>query len=926
MELKIREIQICGQPGYAFTDDTSPQIAIYTEGGFADETEIVVSHDCETDWHHVGKGDIYFNYQGKPLLPHTTYLVRVSVRRTISGSKAEASEMEARFDTGFLGNGWQASWIEPVQEAAVREPEILFYQIFNPATWGSLQEEKLRPVQEIRKTFFLEKCPLQAVLYATARGVYEVYVNGKRPDTRRMAPEISVYPKRLYYQRYEITELLQEGENELRFLLADGWWSGRIGLSGDSCQYGERLALLAQAELWEQGKTTQGEPMVLCTDETFECRESQIRYADLYIGEKWDLTMLPQEWKRCRSAEQAAGSRCLIPDEALRTKSNLVAQPIRPLAVLDSLKGTLMRTPKGDLIADFGQTMAGTVRLQLNAQGRREIVLEHCEALDENGEFFQNIVGRNKQQRDALICDSWPVEFAPRFTYHGFRYVRITGVTEDEIESIYADVVGTPLSYIGEFSCSEEALNQLDHNIRWSMQSNFVSIPTDCPQREKMGWTGDIQIFTPTAACYADVRGFLKGWLANMREEQRPDGEIPNYVPAFPINDQIQRNAQKRKDNTSAAWGDSCVLVPLYLYRKTGDLSILEENLEMMERWLGFIENARKILPENYESMTEEEKARCPYLWRSGHQYGDWLIPSFMKQKNGMALGRAATAEVISSSFYAVTLGAYIEVLDALLSDKNKEVQEEQEGKQALLEKRSQTSRLLEQIRSAVREEYISEDGTVKGNLQGLYVIMLYAGIVTGELGQKVAKKLSELIRSNGTRLDTGFVTTPYLLDVLCDNGYTDLAYELLYQMEPPSWLYQVKQGATTIWESWMAVLSDGHPTDSSMNHYSLGSVGDWIYRHIGGIQIDHAMRDGILIMPDTDREVSWAKTALKLPFGTVSCSWKREKEQVRMEIETPAKCQVRLGTEQTDLAPGKYQIRKQKGSAKLCVEKIGQM
>ncbi len=877
MTFKIREIQICGQPWYAFTDEEFPQIAVYTEGGPADEIRISVSHGTVNDWVCEGKEGPYFSYQGSTLIPQTHYEIRILARQ--SGTVSEA---KAEFDTGFMKNSWQAHWIEPVQQKAVREPEITFYQIFNPAIRTELDESKMRPAQEIKKEFTLNELPERAVLYATAHGIYEVYVNGKRPDERRLAPEISVYQKRLYYQRYDITGLLKEGKNELLFIVADGWWAGRIGLSGDSCQYGDRLALLAQAELYQNGEKT-----VLGSDDTFLCRESQIRYADLYIGEKWDLTEEKGEWDLCR----ISGNSAYPP----------AAQPVAPVSVLKSLKGKLIRTKKGDLLIDFGQTVAGTVRITLSAAGKREVRLEHCEALDENGEFYQNIVGRNKQQTDVLICETWPVTFSPHFTYHGFRYVRISGVKEEEITSVYADVIGTPISYDGSFSCSDENINQLTRNIRNSMTANFISIPTDCPQREKMGWTGDIQIFTPTACSFADVRGFLENWLANMRLEQRPDGEIPNYIPAFPVSDKIQREAQKQ--NTSSAWGDACVLVPLYLYRKTGDLSVLSDNLSMMENWLSFIDEACKVKPEGYEGFTKEEKERSRYLWRSGHQFGDWLIPSFQGRENGMNLGCRATGEVISSSFYAVTLEAYLEILDALLASA-------EEGEAVLFrQKRARAEERLGKVKDAVCEEYVSPDGTVKGNLQGLYVIVLKAGIVQGELAKKTAAKLSELIIQNGTRLDTGFVTTPYLLDVLCDYGYEDLAYQLLFQTEAPSWLYQVKHGATSIWESWEAVLPDGHPTDSSMNHYSLGSVGDFIVRHIGGIRTDNYFRDGITFRPDTDGPVSKAEASVMLPCGKAFCSWERKDGILKVSVCSPVKCRVILGEEEMNLDAGEYRI-----------------
>lgn len=883
MDFRIREIQICGQSGYVFTDDRQPVFTLCTEGGLADRVEIEVRHGDAVDWQAKEKSGMYFTYAGKELLPCESYIVTITAQKGETASRARAA-----FDTGMLGKAWKSSWIEPVQEDAVQEERIRFYQIFSPEMQKVNSEDRLRPAQELQKTVILEKEPEKAVLYATAHGVYELTVNGKRADERRLPPEISVYPRRMYYQRYDLAGLLHKGENEITVTLADGWWCGRIGLSGDSCQYGSRLGFLAQMEY-----VVNGEKRWLLTDESWRCRPSYIVYADLYIGEKWNLTETPGSWRSCETVPFGT--------------ENLCAQELAPVQTVQELKGRLFRTPGGELLADFGQTVAGVVKLKADSSGKKTIVLEHCEVLDKNGEFFRNIVGRNKQQRDTCICDRWPVVFCPKFTYHGFRYVRISGIQEEEIQDISAEVIGSPLHFHGDFSCSDDRLNRLQQNIRWSMRGNFISIPTDCPQREKMGWTGDIQVFTPTACFNADVNGFLQSWLANMRCEQRESGEIPNYIPAFPVNDRMQREGFHTGDNTSAAWGDACILVPLYLYNATGDSSVLKDNLPMMERWLGFIRQALNQVPEDYESFPEDKKERYRYLWLSGHHFGDWLIPSFMEQPDGTRRGMEATCHVVSSAFYAVTLRAFEQVLSILLREKEN----------SIWRKRSEEIRReLRHVKKAVCEEYINPDGMIRGDLQGLYVIVLYAGIAEGELRKKVAAQLASRILENGTRLDTGFVTTPYLLQTLCDNGYRDLAYKLLFQTKQPSWLYQVEQGATTIWENWNAVRSDGEVTNSSMNHYALGSVGEWIYRHIGGIAVSGMSE--IHFAPDTGREITWSRAETMLPCGRVFCSWERNNGEIRMRVGSPLPAAVTLEGERASLAPGRYTIVKRGGGAPM--------
>ncbi len=888
MQFKIQEIQICGQSGYCFTDDPSPQFAVYTEGGSADRIEIRVSHsghdgaDSE-DWAAGFEHQSFIRYSGIALSPKTNYLVEVLAEK--DGNRVSAS---ASFDTGFLGGDWEAKWIEPQQERAVPEPELLFHQTFIPKFWGTLEESKLRPAQVIYKTFQMDSIPEQAVLYASAHGVYQVRINGSLPDERRLAPEISAYQENLYYQRYDLTEFIVRGENTLEFTVADGWWIGRIGLIGSSCQYGDMLGLIAQLEITKDSFTE-----VIGSDESFLSAESRIRYADLYIGEKWDLTY-PQgaEMHNCRETDTST--------------ANLCAQSLAPVRVVETLDGKLFRTPGGDLLVDFGQIIAGVVNLKLNASGKRIITLEHCEVLS-HGEFYRNIVGRNKQQLDTLISDSWPCEFEPQFTYHGFRYVRIVGVAEEEIERIQAKVIRSPIRFQGEFRCSDDRLTKLQQNIQWSMRGNFVSIPTDCPQREKMGWSGDILTFAETAMCNADLRGFLENWLANMRLEQKADGEVPNYIPDFPTNDRVQRRASG--DNTSAAWGDACIIVPWVIYESTGDIRVLADNLDMMERWLAFIDRAVQVMPKDYDSFDEAKKERYHYLWHSGHHYGDWLIPSFMKEPDGMHRGMIVTAEIVSSAFYAVTLRTYIQVLEAL--NMSSDVMDGAESKQDGYEKKIRnTCELLDKVKAAVRDEYIAADGSVPGDLQGLYVILLYADIAEGELKSKVVSKLVELIHRDGDQLNTGFVSTPYLLPILSENGYSDLAWKLLIRDQAPSWLYQVKKGATTIWESWEAVTEDDEVTTSSFNHYALGSVGAWMYRYIGGIRHVDFNKEMIVFEPYLDCGLASAAVTVQKPFGKVHCEWKKEGRNIEIRIQSPVKFLLNIADERVESAAGEYVFR----------------
>jgi alpha-L-rhamnosidase len=580
---------------------------------------------------------------------------------------------------------------------------------------------------------------------------------------------------------------------------------------------------------------------------------------------------------------------------------NLLAQPTAPVVEWESLEPVNMFTaPNGDLVADFGTCLAGVAEVTVQAPEATEVTLDFSEVLDERGDFFRNIMGRNKDQRDVFVCGPGETTFRPWFTYHGFRYMRIAGVTQDQIISVHAHALGTELVSTGRFSCSDERLNVLQRNIRRSERSNMLSVPTDCPQREKMGWTGDILVFAKTGCFNFDLSNFLSSWLGCMRLEQRDDGEVPMVVPTYPAQDRIQRELSG--DNTSSAWGDACILVPLDLYRCYGDKRILRENLPMMRRWLGFIATAAARKPEGFDRMTPEQKARNPYLWTKGHHFGDWLIPSFGGQANGVMAGVAATYEVIGSCYYAVTVRGFLSVLDALLEDGPDE---------SLESEREHYAALLAKIKQAVREEYISDDGLIRGDLMGMYVMALYADIVEGALRERLQARLARMVEENKGRLDTGFVSTPHLLDVLADAGRTDLAYRLLFQTQSPSWLYMVQQGATSIWENWEAIRPDGTVTSSSFNHYALGSVGDWVYRNIGGISPGAPGYRHIVFAPDFGCGLDHADCSVQTPYGEASCSWKRGPEGVSVEITVPmqATAELRLNGQTRELEGGTHRI-----------------
>ncbi len=832
----------------------------------------------------------YIQYSGTALEPKTSYY---AVFHVWDENDVDAEPVSVSFETGFMGSSWIGKWIEPEQENAEEEETLSFFEMLvpNPKFWGG--EARLKECRQLRKSIEIKKPVKKARIYASAHGVYNLYINGIKQSQRRLAPENSSYQSIIYYQTYDVTEAFAVGENIIAAILGDGWWIGRLGMPGDSCNYGNRLGFIMQLDItYEDGSVE-----TFASDESFVSSGSYIRYSDLYIGECQDLTIKDDSWMKPGTLK-GEWTACIVcgstADEQIVGTSGLVAQPLDPICVTDVLEAQdIFSTPAGELVIDFGQVIAGILHIHVRGKTGQRACFEHGEVLNKDGSYVNNILGRNKDQKDVLICKEGENIFEPMFTYHGFRYVRVTGLDRADIISVQAYAMGSKINEIGYFSCSDETLNQLQHNIIWSTKANMFSVPTDCPQREKLGWTGDIQVYARTGTFNYDLRSFLKAWLMNMRAEQTSDGEIPVVVPNPSKQERTQR-AMSGGSNSSAVWGDACVLVPWYLYDAYGDITVLEENYEMMRRWMGYIKENCELKPEGYAHFTPEQKARNPYLWTKQYHFGDWLVPSLRSLPDGVQKGTEETAAVVGSAYYAFTAGYYAKVCYAL--GKNDEALKYEQ--------------LIPKIQNAVREEFVADDGTVNhSSLQGLYVIILRCGIVHGELKKKVLDKLISLIEENAYCLDTGFSSVSYLLDVLAENGRSDIAYKMLYQTKAPGWLYMVKKGATTMWENWLAILPDGSVTDSSYNHYAFGCVGDFIYRHIGGIQKAAPGYEKIRFAPDLNCGLTSSKCSIMTPFGLAALEWNKTGEgyEIRGQVPVGTSACLEVGGMKVELTSGSF-------------------
>lgn len=707
---------------------------------------------------------------------------------------------------GLLAPGdWKAKWIEP----------------------GYTEDPVMRPSPLFRKEFALHKKLKSAIAYITCHGLYEAYLNGKRIGDFCLTPGWTSYNKRLQYQVYDVTPLLQEGSNAVGAMLGDGWYRG--GLTWDERKdiYGRTLGLLFQLELTYTDGTTE----TVVSDDSWKSSTGAVVYSQIYIGEINDARKAKEGWTK-PGYNDGDWSGVKLPGTGM---DNLVAtwnEPVKKHEVLTPQR--IFRTPAGELVADFGQNLVGWVRLTVNGPAGDSVKLYHAEVLDKKGNIYTTNLRSAKQEDIYVLKGGGEESFEPHFSWQGFRYVKVEGFPGDlKPENLQATALYSDMPLTGAFSCSNPLLNQLQHNIVWGQKGNFLDVPTDCPQRdERLGWTGDAQVFSRTASFNRDVNNFFAKWLRDVAADQFPSGAVPHVVP----------NVLGKNDGGSAGWSDVATIVPWNMYLAYGDKKILRDQYASMKAWVGY--------------MTDKSK---DYLWNTGGHFGDWL------SYNG---DRPAITDtyLIAQAFFAYSTQLVIDAAQVL-------------GETADVAKYTD---LLHHVKDAFLREYATPDGRLVSNTQTAYVLALEFDLLPEDVRQSAVQRLVDNIKDYNNHLTTGFLGTPYLCHVLSRFGRTDVAYTLLLQETYPSWLYPVKMGATTIWERW-----DGEKTDStfedpgmnSFNHYAYGAIGDWMYRVCAGIDT-YDSEPGykkIRIMPHPGGNLSYAKADLETYYGLVSAHWKRD-------------------------------------------------
>jgi alpha-L-rhamnosidase len=737
--------------------------------------------------------------------------------------------MNLDFDAG----GWQA-----VQVAGA----------YGVAPWGKINmgagDLFLPPAQYLRTRFTLDKKIRQATLYASALGNYEVYLNGRQVGDAYFTPGWTDYNTRVYYNTFDVTKQVKKGANVLGGILADGWYSGYVGFGRMRDHYGQNPRLAAQLYV----EYTDGSSRLVATDGTWKAATGPILEGDFLMGETYDARLEAPNWSTTRFG--APGWQPVDVTESIAAKiesyPGVLVRPfqeIEPVRVSDSKlwseDATQDADPQSTYVFDMGTNFAGFVRLKVHrAQPGQKIVLRFAERLNPDGTIYVTNL-RSARATDTYICKGGRTEvWQPRFTFHGFQYVEMTGYPgkpgDDTLTGIEL-TSATPV--VGSFECSDEMANTLYHNICQTQRANFIDIPTDCPQRdERLGWMGDAQIYVRTATYNSDVAAFFTKWLVDVDDAQMANGAFTDVSPR-----------KVAMGGGTAAWGDAGVICPWTIYQVYGDTRVLAEHYDAMQKWIEYCKGTTKG------------------LLRPAAGYGDWL-----------SIRADTPKDVLATAYFARSTKLVAETARVL-------------GKEDDARKYEQ---LFEDIRKAFCDAYVAPDGRIKGDTQTVYVLALAFDLLPQERRETAVRYLSDNIELRDWHLSTGFVGTKDLMDTLTRFGRTTVAYRLFHNDTFPSWGFSIQHGATSIWERWDGWTPEKGFQDPGMNsfaHYSFGAVGEWMFKTIGGIDTDGPGYRHIIIRPRPGGRLMWAKTSYNSIQGEIATAWKVDGKAIKLDVTIPA-------------------------------------
>ena len=762
---------------------------------------------------------ILVEYAGRELTSRQTCWW--TVRIWDKDGKATRYADPAYFEMGLLDPGdWKAEWIRTAIEF----------------------DEAGHPAPIFRKDFKLDKAIASARLYVTSLGLYEFYLNGSRAGNEVFTPGWTSFENRLQYQVYDITALLRKGDNTAGMMLGNGWYSMFNPNTGRR-PVPKPLQALARIEV----TYADGTRAFIVTGNDWKSSTGAIRKSEIFDGEVYDARLEQQGWSE-PGFDDSHWAGVVVTDARKDIITSAVSPPVRKIEEITPIE--VIFTPEGDTVLDMGQNMVGWCRLKVRAPAGTAIKLRHAEVLDKEGNFYTENL-RSAKQEILYICKGGGETevYEPGFTFQGFRYVAISGypseVTKDIVTGV---VVHSDLERTGTFSCNNELINQLQHNIIWGQKGNFLDVPTDCPQRnERLGWTGDAQVFAPTACFNMNCAAFYTKWLKDLSADQDDDGAVPHVIP----------NVLGRGD--AHGWADAATIVPWTVYQYYGDTRVLQEQYESMKAWVDYVRT----------------QAGESHLWKPvTTQFGDWL--SFATTRSDYP-GATTDKDLTATAYFFHS---------AKLLQKTAEIL----GKTG---DASEYKRLSAKIKDAFNKEFVTPNGRLSSNTQTAYVVALSFGLFPEDLEAVAAERLAEDVRKF-RHITTGFLGTADICHVLTKYGYLNEAYMLVYRKDYPSWLYPVTMGATTIWERWDGIKPDGTFQNAGMNsfnHYAYGAVGEWLYRVVAGINPDPECPGfkKIIIKPRPGGEMNDVTCSHESPYGTIKSAWKIEDNKMKLWVTIPA-------------------------------------
>ena len=710
------------------------------------------------------------------------------------------------------------------------------------SSWITVSQDTGDICPVFRKQFAAEKTIEKAELQITALGVYQAEINGRWVGDFVLAPGWTSYDHRLQVQTYDVKALLQK-ENDLRVTVGRGWFRSPMPGWMDSEDKRRRLnqpcGVIALLHICYTDSTEE----TVATDETWQWANSRILFSEIYDGETCDARIEPEDWQQAKPLKWSKDILISQEGEAIRETERIAAKRV-------------FKTPQGDTVVDFGQEVTGYVEITLNAHAGDEVLFDHAEVQDQDGNWY-NENYRSAKAQARYICRDGKQTWHPELTFFGFRYIRLLSWPgEAKPENFTAIAVHSDMKRTGWLKSGSEELNQLFSNIVWGQRGNFLDVPTDCPQRdERLGWTGDAQVFIKTASYLFDTERFFKKWLHDLGADQRESGEVGQVIPDL-----------MPEGPSSAAWGDAATICPWQVYQTYADMAVLEDQLDSMRKWVDYIGSVTKT----------------PNLWVDHFHFGDWLG---LDAPSGSYKG-SSREDFIASAFYAHSTELLVKAGKLLGRDV------------------SSYEKLHRDIVDAFRTAF------PEYKTQTEHVLAAHFGLA--EDAQKTADALAEMVKADGVQLRTGFVGTPYILHVLSQYGHADLAWDLVLRREYPGWLYPVIKGATTIWEHWDGIRPDGSFWSADMNsfnHYAYGAVADWIFEQAAGIRHaeDKPGFEELIYAPHPDARLGWLQAKLVTRHGTVSALWVCKEDGVRYELETPVRTLVCLNGEEKWVNPGKY-------------------